>query len=96
MVDNLYEPTNVAPEWRPLFDQLQIEFAAEKYEIWVRVEDWGRNVSAGIVNRPKLIAVVVPLRKGIRYIPSTLDSSEIERIRNHLISDATEDLLIDR
>jgi hypothetical protein len=93
MVDSLYKPSNVAPELRPRFDQLQNEFA-EEYEIWVRVEDFGRSISAGIVNRPKAIAVTVPLRRGSQAIRNMLDPSEIDRIRNHLTSDAMEDLML--
>lgn len=92
MVDNLYQPALVAPEFRQVFDQLQNELGRE-YEIWVRVEDFGRSVSAGIVNRSKL-AVIVSLRRGSQAIRNALDSSEIDRIRKYLISNATEDLVL--
>ncbi len=92
MVDNLYKPANVVPELQPPFDQLQNEFAG-KYEIWVRDEDFGRSISAGIVNRSKWIAVIVPFRRGGRDIRNMLTPSEIDMIRNHLTSDAKKDLV---
>jgi len=47
--DYLYAPSHVAPAFRPLFEYLQAALGA-RYEVWVRVEDFGRTLGAGVVN----------------------------------------------
>lgn len=91
MLDSPYDTTNVTPELRPVFDQLQRELGTQ-YEIWVRVEDFGRSVTAGIVNRASSIAVTVPLTAAARRVRTVLEPSELDHIRKHLASAATKDL----
>jgi hypothetical protein len=93
VVENRYEPKNVAGELRPVFDQLQKELGGE-FEIWVRIEDFGRRVTAGILNKSKSIAATVPIAIGRRRIRTTLTASDIDRIRSHLTSDAASDLAL--
>jgi ABC-type phosphate/phosphonate transport system substrate-binding protein len=92
-VDSRYEPKNVPTELRPVFDQLQKELGRQ-FEIWVRIEDFGRRVTAGILNKSKSIAVTVPIAIGSRHIRTTLTAPDIDRIRSHLTSNATSDLAL--
>jgi len=91
MVDSLYRPEEVDQELRPVFEQLAQEFSAN-YQVWRRVEDFGRFVSAAVLSPSSRVAVIVPLRTGLRSRSSLLTPSEIKKIREHLLSNSTNDL----
>jgi hypothetical protein len=91
--DYPYDPSKVTPELRPLFAYLQAELGAE-YEIWVRVEDFERRISAGVVNPSLQLAARIPLQQGLVPLRNALTSADIAAIRQHLTSNATKDLVI--
>lgn len=91
MVDYIYRPDDVDDDLRPIFEQLSAEFGKE-YEIWRRVEDFGRWQSAGVVNRATRTVAVVALRTGTHSRTRPLSPAELARIREHLVSGSTEDL----
>lgn len=91
MVDYIYQRGEVDDDLRPIFEQLSSEFGKE-YEIWRRVEDFGRWKSAGIVNRATPTVVVVALRTSTHSRTKPLCTAELARIREHLVSGTTEDL----
>ena len=93
MYDAIYKSEEVAPEFQPIFEQLCTEFGGT-YEIWRRVEDFGRLPSAAVLNPSTQVAATIALRKGTRRRTTLLSPSEIQRIREHLASDAKEDLAL--
>lgn len=96
MVDKLYNPATLDGEeiqYRQSFEQLVNEFGAN-YQIWVRKEDFGRMLSAGIVNRNSLVAVKIYLKYGITPISNPLNPNVIKRAKNHFKSSASEDLVL--
>ncbi len=93
MYDAIYKSEDVDPEFQPIFEQLCTEFAS-KYQIWRRVEDFGRWLSAGVLNPSTRVAATIALRKETRRRTTLLSPTEIQRIREHLTSDAREDLTL--
>jgi hypothetical protein len=91
--DYRYDPSKVTPELRPFFASLQAELGAD-YQIWVRVEDFERRISAGVVNPSRKLAARIPLQQGLVSLRTALTSADIAAIRRHLTSNATEDLVI--
>lgn len=91
MVDDIYRPDNVDSDLRPIFEQLSSVFGQE-CEIWRRVEDFGRQKSAGIVNRSSRAAAIVALSTGIHRRAEPLSAAELARIHEHFASGSTEDL----
>jgi len=88
--DFRYDPSKVDPEFHAIFATLQAELGAD-YEIWGRVEDYGRMIEAAVVDRSRQIAVHIPLQRRLLTIRTALTPTDIASIRNHLTSDATED-----
>jgi len=93
MYDAIYKSEEVPSEFHPIFEQLQREFGS-KCEIWRRVENFGRKLFAGVLNPSTEVAVTVLLRDGSRKRASSLSSTEIQRIREHLASTAKDDLVL--
>lgn len=93
MPDFPYRPEDVNEDVRPIFDQLLEEFG-DSYQIWRRIEDFGRRLSAGILDPETRVAVIIALRTGTGARSSRLSESEIEQIRTHFASGATEDLVL--
>ena len=91
-METLYKPEDADSESRPIFEQLRVEFGA-MYQVWRRVEDLGRFVSAAVLNPSTQTAVKITIRHGIQTRP-LLNSSEIQRIRKHLESGASKDLIL--
>jgi hypothetical protein len=91
--DFRYDPSLVAPEFRAFFAALHAALGAD-YEIWVRVEDFGRKIEAAVVNRSTKIAVRLRVQQGLQTIRSVLAPADITTIRRHLTSNATEDLVL--
>jgi hypothetical protein len=91
MVDYPYRPEEVDDDLRPIFEQLTAEFGKE-YEIWRRVEDFGRWKSAGVVNRATRTVAIIALQTGTHSRTTRLSATELAQIRKHLISGSTEDL----
>lgn len=93
MYDAIYKSEEVEPEYRPIFEQLRVEFGAT-CEIWRRVEDFGRWLSAGVLNPSTQVAATIALRQGTRKRTIPLNKSEIQRIHEHLTSGVQEDLVL--
>lgn len=93
MPDAIYKSEDVAPEFQPIFEQLRTEFGAT-YQIWRRVEDFDRWLSAGVLNPSTRVAATIALRKGTRKRTTPLSPSEIQRIREHFASGDQEDLAL--
>ena len=77
MADFPYERSNVDPELLPMFEHLKAEFG-EEYGIWVRVEDFGRRISAGVVNSSNLVAATILLKHGLTNVRVAITAAEIE------------------
>lgn len=92
MNDSLYKPEDVDAESKPIFEQLRAEFEGT-YQIWRRVEDFGRLVGAGVLDPSTQSAAQIPIRRGTQT-RALLSSSEIQRIRRHLRSGAKKDLVL--
>jgi len=91
-MDTLYKAEDADSESRPIFEQLRAEFGTV-YQVWRRVEDFGRLVSAAVLDPSTLSAAEITIRHGI-HARAPLSSSEIERIRKHLKSGARKDLVL--
>ena len=91
MSDFVYKPEDVDAGVRPIFEQLRTEFGAV-YEVWRRIENFGRWVSAAVVNRSTGTVAIIEIRAGNRLRTTPLDPSETQRIRSHLESNADLDL----
>jgi len=93
MLEAIYKSEEVTPEFQPIFAQLATEFGGT-YEIWRRVEDFGRWLSAAVLNPSTQVAAIISLKKGTRKRTTPLSSSEIQRMREHLALGAKEDLAL--
>ena len=93
MVDTLYKPEDVCNELQSFFRQLASEFGGS-YEIWKREENFGRFISAAVVDRPTGVAVTIAIQRGSRVRAFPFDASEIKRIRDHFVSRASSDLAL--
>lgn len=93
MADFPYDRSNEAPELLPIFEHLKAEFG-EEYEIWVRVEDFGRRISAGIVNPSNSVAATILLKHGLTNKRMAITAAEIEKIRGYLTSNERDDLAL--
>lgn len=93
MSESIYKSEEVEPEFQPIFEQLCTEFGGT-CQIWRRVEDFGRWLSAGVLNPSTRVAATITLQKGLRKRTTLLSPSEIQRIREHLASGAKEDLAL--
>lgn len=92
MSDTPYKSEDVDAESRPIFEQLSAEFGAT-YQIWRRVEDFGRLVIAAVLNPSTQTAAKIIIRHGSQT-RSVLGSLEIQKIRRHLTSGTKEDLVL--
>ncbi len=92
-MDYRYEPTKVDPAFSPLFEHLQAEFGAD-YQMWGRVEDDERWISAGVVNPTKHLAVLLPLKRGRLTGRKDLATADRAKMRGHLTSNATQDVVL--
>ena len=82
-MDAPYRPEDVDPEVRPVFEQLRMEFEAE-YEVRTRVDNFGRWLDAGIVNRARRVVAEVEVMRGRRTRTAPLSASQLRRIRGYL------------
>jgi hypothetical protein len=96
MVDKRYSPTDMLIDeaaFQSLFNQLYAQFG-DRYEIYVRNTDFGRSISAGIVNRQTGIAVTICLKSGGVDVSNPIDPIVVQKVEHHLDSAATQDLPI--
>lgn len=97
-MDKLYNCANLDGEevqYKPYFEKLVYEFGAD-CDIYVRKEDFGRMLAAGVVNRfpQQQVAVTIYLKYGALPISNPLNPSVIERVKNHFKSSSSEDLVL--
>ena len=92
MKDTLYKSGDVLPPFDALFEQAALAFPA--FEVWHRTANFGRYLGLAIVRRETGAAVLVPLWHGSFKHPPSLAATELDRIRNHLSSNAQEDLTL--
>lgn len=93
MYDTIYKPEDVELDFHPIFDQIVKEFGVS-YQIWRRVDDLGRWLSAAILNPKTNGAVIITLRGPTGTRTSLLSSAEIQQIRDHFATGALEDLAL--
>lgn len=91
MKDMIYRPEHINPIFRPIFEQLCDEFG-DACQVWTRVEDFGRCLSAEIVDPETGATVIISLRKEKRTRIAKLNKAEIRRIHEYFNSDASETL----
>jgi hypothetical protein len=92
--DEIDNGDNVPPEFRPIFDQLQSEFRSP-FEVWRRTEGLGTKLSACIKNRDTNVAAICVVKTPGHARTELVDSEEIDRVRSHLLSSETSDMMID-
>jgi hypothetical protein len=88
MNEHLYRVENVREVLHPFFEQLDQEFG-KKYEIWVQEHNFGRSISAGVVNRNTGNAVTIKIQDNAHVRSYPLQQSEIEKIHDHLASNGS-------
>ena len=92
MFERLYSEENVPLVLRPIFKQLTSTYP--KYEIWERWKNYGRILSAGVVNRTTGVAATIPLihRAGTRIRPVSTD--EVFKISARLSTAGADDITL--
>ncbi len=85
MTDFLYKPEDVDSELRPIFEQLCKEFGTT-CQVWRRVEDFGRRISAGVVDNSTMAAAIILLRTSTRTLKTELIQREVDQIQKHFAS----------
>lgn len=96
MQDKLYNPLTLDAEERlytHYFEQLASIFL-NPYQIWVRKEDFGRMLIAGIVDPCSSVAVTIYLKYASSPLSNPLNSSVLEEARNHFNSGQSSDLVL--
>ena len=99
-MDKRYDSNKLSREEMPLkqdFEYLKREFGND-YDIFVRNEDFGRRLAAGIVERvseaPR--AVTIYLQYGSRPFENALNADVIKKAKEHLISSCPGDLVLNK
>jgi hypothetical protein len=100
MQDKLYNPLTLDAEERRYsryFEQLASLFP-NPYQIWVRKEDFGRMLVAGIVDPRSSAAVTIYLKYASSPLsnPLKITLSVLEEARNHFNSGQSGDLVLNR
>ena len=90
MTDLPYTEALVPSAHRPLFEQLRNELP--EFELWVRLEDFGRWLSVGVINRATGVAVTIPVSRAGRVRTLPFQSDELLKIRDHLNDRGAKDL----
>jgi hypothetical protein len=83
MNDRIYDSTEQIP-YKSYFDRLLNEFNPPDYEIWIRTEDYGRSISAGVLKKSNQVANTVRLKGGIHLLDDSLFSQVVDEIRANL------------
>jgi hypothetical protein len=92
-METIYKPQDVDIKSRPIFDQLVAAFPAP-YQVWRRVEDFGRRETAAVIDPSTMRAATVTIRNGTLARPDLLNAAEIQKIHKHFKSHATKDLVL--
>lgn len=94
MSDEIYRAENVNPKFHPIFEQLQEEFPPP-YQIWRRIEQLGRCLSAAVLDTRSNVAVFVPISGIATARAACLSPLEVERVRAHFSSGVEQDLTLE-
>jgi hypothetical protein len=92
-METIYKPQDVDIKSRPIFDQLVAAFPAP-YQVWRRVEDFGRRETAAVIDPSTMRAATVTIRNGTLARPDLMNAAEIQKIHKHFKSHATKDLVL--
>jgi hypothetical protein len=84
-VEELRDPLRV------LVDKLHREIGQE-FELWIRIEDFARRISVGVLNSQRSAVILVVARCG--RVCREIDSQVFDSIRAHLRSASNEDLTL--
>ena len=84
MHEHLYDPATVEPPYRALFDQLANEFPS--HEVWQLHENFGRWLSATLVERATGKALTIPIIRIKTGRTWLFHESEIQTMRANLAS----------
>lgn len=74
---------------RELVKSLSREIGQE-FELWIRIADFGRKISVGILNSQRAAVILEVARSG--RVRSEVNDQILNRIRSHLRSTSNEDL----
>lgn len=96
MVEQRYNPDNpelsVPQQVMPIFQQL-FQALGKEFEIWVRTKNFDREVCAAVLNPSSDFGdAILTVQKGGGLTRQAINANEIIRIRDHLQSNAAEDL----
>jgi hypothetical protein len=92
-METIYKPKDVDTKSRPIFEQLVAEFPAP-YQVWRRVEDFGRREIAAVIDPSTKMGATVTIRHGTLARPDLLNAAELQKIHKHFKSHATKDLVL--
>ena len=87
MKDMIYRPEYINPLFRPILEQLCDEFG-DAYQVWTRVENFGRCLIAQVIDPETRVTVTIDLRKEAQTRIAKLNRAEIRRIHEYFNSDA--------
>lgn len=93
MTDYIYKPEDVDETTRSIFDQLTHAFG-DNYEIWRRVDDFGRRIIAAVVHPEGHVNATVEVRRAVGSERAALTTREVEIIRHHLARNGAGDLAL--
>ena len=79
------------PKLQLVIDKLHHEIGSE-FQLWIRVEDFARRISVGVLNARSIAVTLVVARSG--RVCREIDSQVVDKIRGHLRSSAEEDLTL--
>ena len=79
------------PALQLVIDKLYKEIGSE-FQMWIRVEDFERRISVGVLNARSTAATLIVSRCG-RICPE-IDARVADKIRTHLRSSAEDDLVL--
>ena len=89
MMDMIYRPEYINPIFRPILEQLCDEFG-DAYQVWTRVENFGRGLIAKVVDPETQATVTIDLCKEKQTRIAKLNRAEIRRIHEYIDSDTSQ------
>lgn len=92
-MDTIYKLQDVDIKSRPIYEQLVAEFPAP-YQVWRRVEDFGRRETAAVIDPSTKRAATVTIRNGTLARPDVLNAAEIQMMHKHFKSHTKKDLVL--
>lgn len=90
MNDQRYKSDIVPTAQEAIFEQLSTQFP--DCELWVRSQNYGRWLCAGLVHPVTRVAATIPLIRGGKSRRTLLHDIEIQQIKSRLADPNAEDL----